>query len=143
MRLFFLRKKISFLHNRYHDAKFNRNINNYSWIMIWNFYQFDFNQFFNMLFNNSRKLLKKFFWHKLICFHDHCLNIFFDTYVFVIFYCFSNDSFDKLMLLKKHFNVVFFLTTFVFCYSIFKSQRQKYETHMNSIFSRNYSLKTL
>ena len=60
---------------------------------------------------------------------------------FVIFYCLSNDSFDKLTLLKKHFDVVFFLTTFVFYYSIFESQRQWYKTHRNLIFSPNYFVK--
>ena len=45
------------------------------------------------------------------------------------------------ILLKKHFNIVFFLTISVFHHSILESQKQWYETHMNSIFSRNYSVK--
>ena len=129
-----LRKKISFLQNRYYNAKFNRNIHNYSRITIWNFYQFDFNQRFAKVFEQnfltwvdlfSRKLFEHFF--RYVC--------------FVIFYCFSTDSFDKLMLLKKHFDIVFFITTFVFHHSTLESQKQWYETHMNSIFSRNYSVK--
>ena len=57
---------------------------------------------------------------------------------FVIFYCLSDGSFDRLMLLKGHPGIVFFLTTSVFHHSTLESQRQWYETHMNLIFSRNY-----
>ena len=60
---------------------------------------------------------------------------------FVIFYCLSSDSFDKLMLIKRHFDIVFFLTTFVFHHSILESQKQWNETHISSISSRNYSVK--